>query len=132
MSPCCAAKCDGCCLQSIEKRTLQRSGNAKKYDTKEEGAGKTFKAGYLNSAFVLIQPHANTKLTQDYVRRALQAHGLAIDSEGTINSTEIDENQFVDDQKATIPKPLALPVPADKFDVFFGSSCESVRFVIFC
>ena len=135
-------------MQSIGKRTFQRS-ETKNWDAKDKmghmdpiqtiaaGTSKAFKAGYLNSAFVLIKPHANTKSTQDYVRWALQAHGLAIDSEGTIDNTEIEEKQLIGNQyyaiasKATILKAAALPVLADKFDVVFGTSWESVRFAIF-
>ena len=95
-------------------------------------------APYLNSAFVFIKPHANTKFTQDYVRGVLKASGLAIASEGSINGTEIDEKQLIDNHyyaiasKATILKPAALPVPADEFEAFFGTSWQSVCFVSFC
>ena len=101
-------------------------------------SGKTSKASYLNSAFVFIKPHANTKATQDYVRGVLQAKGLSIASEGTINGTEIDEKKLIDNHyyaiasKATILKPSALPVPADKFEAFFGTSWQSVRFIVLC
>ena len=90
-----------------------------------------------NSAFVFIKPHANTKATQDYVRGVLQSKGLEIVREGDINGTEIDEKKLIDNHyyaiasKATILKPAAMPVPADKFEQFFGVPWQQVCVIVF-
>lgn len=80
----------------------------------------------INSAFLFIKPHANTSATRELVTLALGAHGIDICQEGEIYGFEIDRNMLIDQHyyaiasKATILKPKEMPVPADKFEEFFG------------
>jgi hypothetical protein len=91
-----------------------------------------FNASLKNSAFVFIKPHANFEATQTYVKGALEAAGCTVLSEGAISGEEIDSKKLIDQHyyaiasKATILKPAALAVPADKFEEFFKESWETV------
>ena len=49
-----------------------------------------------NSAFVFIKPHANTKNTQDFVKKTLLAKGIAISKEGEITGETIDKDMLID------------------------------------
>jgi len=86
----------------------------------------------LNSAFVFVKPHANTKPTQDFVRDKLLSSGLEILSESDISGETIDEKKLIDQHyyaiasKATILPADKIPVPADKFEAEFGESWETV------
>lgn len=86
----------------------------------------------LNSAFVFVKPHANTKATQDMVQVKLTGAGLKIVSEGDIQGTTIDEKKLIDQHyyaiasKATILSAKDIPVPADKFEAEFGEKWETV------
>lgn len=70
------------------------------------------------------------------VRETLISNGLTILAEDEIKGTDIDSKKLIDNHyyaiasKATILKPDALPVPADKFEDFFGESWATVRTVI--
>lgn len=81
-----------------------------------------------NSAFVFIKPHANNATTQRVVADTLTARGITIVEEGEFTGAHIDENKLIDQHyyaiasKATLVKPDALPVPADKFESNFGLS----------
>lgn len=86
----------------------------------------------LNSAFVFVKPHANTKATQDMVRQKLVDAGITITSESDISGTTIDEKKLIDQHyyaiasKATILSAKDIPVPADKFESEFGEKWETV------
>lgn len=79
-----------------------------------------------NSAFVFIKPHANNAKTQEFVANTLRAKGITILEEGDFTGPQIDEGKLIDQHyyaiasKATILKPEAIPVPADKFEASFG------------
>lgn len=79
-----------------------------------------------NIAFVFVKPHACNSKVQEFVKKTLEEKKITIKSEGAISAKEIDEKQFIDNHyyaiasKATILKPSALAVPADKFKEFFG------------
>jgi nucleoside diphosphate kinase len=83
-----------------------------------------------NSAFVFIKPHANTAKAQDMVKSKLKAKGLTITAEGELTGEQIDKGMLIDQHyyaiasKATLLKPKDLPVPAKKFEEFFGKSWE--------
>ena len=80
----------------------------------------------MNSAFVFIKPHANTKQAQALVKEVLQSKAIKITAEGELTATEIDKGMLIDQHyyaiasKATLLKPEAMPVPADKFETSFG------------
>jgi hypothetical protein len=80
----------------------------------------------INSAFIFIKPHANTPATRELVQLALGGNGFVICQEGEIYSKEIDQNLLIDQHyyaiasKATLLKPKEMPVPAEKFEEFFG------------
>jgi hypothetical protein len=80
----------------------------------------------MNSAFVFIKPHAVTEPTKALVKQLLEARGITIVQEGDIAAKEIDSKKMIDQHyyaiasKATLLKPEALNVPADKFRVKFG------------
>jgi len=81
-----------------------------------------------NSAFVFIKPHANTAPTQKLVKSMLTSKGVQIKSEGELTAAEINKGMLIDQHyyaiasKATLLKPKDLPVPAGKFQEFFGIS----------
>lgn len=81
-----------------------------------------------NSAFVFIKPHANTKATQKLVESVLTSKGVKIEKQGELTGEQIDQGMLIDQHyyaiasKATLLKPEQLPVPADKFEQFFGVS----------
>lgn len=97
-----------------------------------ESKSKTTCEGLLNSAFVFVKPHANTKATQDMVRKKLIGAGITIVSERDVKGSEIDEKKLIDQHyyaiasKATILPPEEIPVPAGKFQDAFGESWEKV------
>lgn len=82
--------------------------------------------GLKNSAFVFIKPHAVTDKVKDLVKETFAAKGIKILSEGAIDAAKIDKDMLIDQHyyaiasKATLVKPDALPVPADKFEGKFG------------
>lgn len=84
-----------------------------------------------NSAFVFIKPHANTSHVQELVKSVFQAQGVHIIAEGEIKAEDIDKDMLIDNHyyaiasKATLLKPAALPVPADKFEAEFGKSWKT-------
>lgn len=86
----------------------------------------------LNSAFVFVKPHANTKATQKMVRQKLTEAGITILSESDVEGTTIDEKKLIDQHyyaiasKATILPAKDIPVPADKFEKSFGEKWETV------
>jgi hypothetical protein len=86
----------------------------------------------LNTAFVFVKPHANTPATRLLVKAKLTKAGIRILSETDIDGTEIDEKQLIDQHyfsiasKATILPAKDIPVPADKFQEFFGESWNQV------
>eukprot|EP00567_Pseudictyota_dubia_P011414 CAMPEP_0197443598 /NCGR_PEP_ID=MMETSP1175-20131217/9300_1 /TAXON_ID=1003142 /ORGANISM="Triceratium dubium, Strain CCMP147" /LENGTH=349 /DNA_ID=CAMNT_0042974255 /DNA_START=98 /DNA_END=1147 /DNA_ORIENTATION=+ len=94
--------------------------------------GATMTDSLLNSAFVFVKPHANTKATQDMVREKLTGAGISIKSEHDIAGTTIDEKKLIDQHyyaiasKATILSAKDIPVPADKFEAEFGEKWEDV------
>eukprot|EP00559_Dactyliosolen_fragilissimus_P007073 CAMPEP_0184859700 /NCGR_PEP_ID=MMETSP0580-20130426/4690_1 /TAXON_ID=1118495 /ORGANISM="Dactyliosolen fragilissimus" /LENGTH=340 /DNA_ID=CAMNT_0027356485 /DNA_START=34 /DNA_END=1056 /DNA_ORIENTATION=- len=85
----------------------------------------------LNSAFVFVKPHANTKPTQDLVREKLTCAGIKIVSESDIPGDIIDEKKLIDQHyyaiasKATILPAEKIPVPSEKFASAFGESWET-------
>jgi hypothetical protein len=76
----------------------------------------------MNSAFVFIKPHANTRAVQDLVVAKLTSKRVKILSEGDIAAAKIDKDKLIDQHyyaiasKATLLKPDQLPVPEDKFE----------------
>lgn len=83
-----------------------------------------------NAAFIFIKPAANNKAVQDLVKSTLLAKNVKIESEGEFTGEEIDKQMLIDQHyyaiasKATLLKPTEIPVPADKFEAFFGISWE--------
>jgi hypothetical protein len=83
-----------------------------------------------NHAFVFVKPHANTPATQALVSAMLAERGIHVLSEGEMTAEEIDAGMHIDQHyyaiasKATLLKPAELPVPAQKFQEFFGLSWE--------
>lgn len=49
-----------------------------------------------NAAFVFVKPHANTKATQDLVRKQLQAAGCEIVSENEITAATMERKKLID------------------------------------
>lgn len=86
----------------------------------------------LNSAFVFVKPHANTKKVQDLVREELTKKGITILKEIDIGGPEIDSKKLIDQHyyaiasKATILPAKEIPVPADKFKAEFGEEWDTV------
>lgn len=84
-----------------------------------------------NSAFVFIKPHANNTKTQQVVSETLRAKGIDIIAEGEFTGEQIDKGMLIDQHyyaiasKATLLKPVEIPVPADKFKEKFGLEWES-------
>jgi len=83
-----------------------------------------------NSAFVFLKPHANTPAAQKVVKQNFAKRGIHIQKEGELTAEKIDEDMLIDQHyyaiasKATLLKPSALPVPADKFQQEFGIAWE--------
>jgi len=84
-----------------------------------------------NSAFVFIKPHAVTEATKALVKATLESKDVTILSEGDIAGEDIDAKKLIDQHyyaiasKATILKPEALHVPADKFKEKFGTEVSA-------
>lgn len=80
----------------------------------------------VNSAFVFIKPHANTRAAQALVAKTLAANSIAIKAEGELTAAQIDKGMLIDQHyyaiasKATLLKPQDMPVPAEKFEAAFG------------
>lgn len=80
----------------------------------------------MNSAFVFIKPHANTTATQEFVSSEFAKREITILKEGELTGEQINEGMLIDQHyyaiasKATLLKPEAMPVPADKFEKQFG------------
>ena len=49
-----------------------------------------------NSAFVFVKPHANTKASQDLVKKTLGERGITIKSEGELTAAQIDKGMLID------------------------------------
>ena len=85
-----------------------------------------------NSAFIFIKPHANTELTQNFVKTTLLESGITILKEITIDGVTIDKNKLIDQHyysiasKATILQPKDIPVPISKFEEYFNESYYQV------
>jgi len=94
--------------------------------------GGASSGGAKQSALVFIKPHANTPAVQELVKKTFAAAGISILSEGDIDGPSIDKKKLIDQHyyaiasKATILKPDALPVPADKFKDKFGEDWSKV------
>ena len=86
----------------------------------------------LNSAFLFVKPHANTKKVHDLVRKKLESEGIAILSEKDIGGEEIDRKGLIDQHyysiasKATILSAENIPVPKEPFKQAFGEQWETV------
>ena len=99
-----------------------------KNDSNSEGGSPapSPSAPLMNSAFVFIKPHANTRAVQDLVVAKLTSKRVKILSEGDIAAAKIDKDKLIDQHyyaiasKATLIKPDQLPVPEDKFEQKFG------------
>ena len=99
-----------------------------KKDSNSEGGSPapSPSAPLMNSAFVFIKPHANTRAVQDLVVAKLTSKRVKILSEGDIAAAKIDKDKLIDQHyyaiasKATLLKPDQLPVPEDKFEQKFG------------
>ena len=99
-----------------------------KKDSNSEGGSPapSPSAPLMNSAFVFIKPHANTRAVQDLVVAKLTSKRVKILSEGDIAAAKIDKDKLIDQHyyaiasKATLLKPDQLPVPEDKFEAKFG------------
>lgn len=85
-----------------------------------------------NSAFLFVKPHANTKATQDLVKKKLVDAGIEILSEHDISGVTIDKDKLIDQHyyaiasKATILPAEKIPVPIDRFKAEFGEPWEVV------
>ena len=92
------------------------------------GSAADAKAPLMNSAFVFIKPHANTRAVQDLVVAKLTSKRVKILAEGDIAAAKIDKDKLIDQHyyaiasKATLLKPEQLPVPEAKFEAKFGVS----------
>ena len=90
------------------------------------GSAADAKAPLMNSAFVFIKPHANTRAVQDLVVAKLTSKRVKILAEGDIAAAKIDKDKLIDQHyyaiasKATLLKPEQLPVPEAKFEAKFG------------
>jgi len=105
----------------------------KKLSQKDSTTTTTSKSSpLLNSAFVFIKPHANTKKVQDLVRDELTKKGIAILKELDISGDEIDSKKLIDQHyyaiasKATILPAKDIPVPAAKFEEAYGEKWDKV------
>ncbi len=87
----------------------------------------------MNNAFVFIKPHANTKNTQDLVANKFKETNIKVLKTGTLTGEQIDKDKLIDQHyyaiasKATLMKPLEMPVPVDKFKEAFGVSWEEAN-----
>ena len=87
----------------------------------------------MNNAFVFIKPHANTKNTQDLVSNKFKETNIKVLKSGTLTGEQIDKDKLIDQHyyaiasKATLMKPLEMPVPVDKFKEAFGVSWEEAN-----
>jgi len=87
-------------------------------------------AAAKNAAFVFIKPHAVTEKVKELAKKGLEAKGITILAEGSLNGETIDKKQLIDNHyyaiavKATIKKPTELNVPNDKFKAQFGVDWE--------
>jgi len=105
----------------------------KKYSQKDSKLTADSKSTpLLNSAFVFVKPHANTKKVQDLVREELTKRGITVLKELDISGEEIDSKKLIDQHyyaiasKATILPAKDIPVPADKFKAEFGEDWDKV------
>jgi len=107
-------------------------GEAERAKVKAVLDGGASGSGTTQSALVFIKPHANTAAVQELVKSTFAASGIAIVTEGEIDGPSIDKKKLIDQHyyaiasKATILKPEALPVPADKFQEKFGEEWSKV------
>jgi len=82
--------------------------------------------GDKNAAFVFIKPHANTEKVRALAKSGLEAKGIKILKEGSLDGATIDAKKLIDNHyyaiavKATIKTPKELNVPNDKFKEQFG------------
>jgi hypothetical protein len=90
----------------------------KKDSNSEGGSRRAFpSAPLMNSAFVFIKPHANTRAVQDLVVAKLTSKRVKILSEGDIAAAKIDKDKLIDQHyyaiasKATLLKPDQLTSP---------------------
>ena len=85
----------------------------------------------MNTAFVFIKPHANTKAVQDLVKEKFGSTGITILADGELTGEQIDAGMLIDQHyyaiasKATLMKPSEMPVPAAKFEAQFGLPWET-------
>mmetsp|Transcript_18753 Transcript_18753/g.29798 ORF Transcript_18753/g.29798 Transcript_18753/m.29798 type:complete len:380 (-) Transcript_18753:209-1348(-) len=86
-----------------------------------------------NTAYVFVKPHAVPPATIALVKNKFASNGIAVTSEGSLDSKEIDEKKLIDQHyysianKATLSKPKDLNPPAKKtaeFAKMFGMSWE--------
>jgi len=88
--------------------------------------------GGKQSALVFIKPHANTPAVVELVKKTFAEKEISIVTDGEIDGPSIDKKKLIDQHyyaiasKATILKPDALPVPADKFKEKFGEEWSKV------
>lgn len=86
----------------------------------------------LNSAFVFVKPHANTKKVRELVTNKLESQGISILSQVDIGGEEIDSKGLIDQHyysiasKATILPAESIPVPREMFRETFGEEWEKV------
>ena len=89
-------------------------------------------SGKSQSALVFIKPHANTEAVQKLVKEKFTSVGVSVLTEGDISGPVVDSKKLIDQHyyaiasKATILKPDALPIPADKFKEKFGEEWSEV------
>lgn len=94
---------------------------------------KTAATVTTQSALVFVKPHANTPAVRDMVLAKFAEKGIEVLVEGVIDGPTIDSKKLIDQHyyaiasKATITTAAALPVPADKFESFFGEPWETVK-----
>jgi len=84
----------------------------------------------LNTAFLIIKPHANTKEFRAFVQSRLVDSGIRVIGDGCIDASDVDARKLYDQHclsvaaSATLLKPENLDVPADKFERKFGLSWD--------
>eukprot|EP00927_Polykrikos_kofoidii_P072340 TRINITY_DN68475_c0_g1_i1.p1 TRINITY_DN68475_c0_g1~~TRINITY_DN68475_c0_g1_i1.p1 ORF type:complete len:365 (+),score=78.84 TRINITY_DN68475_c0_g1_i1:74-1096(+) len=94
---------------------------------------KTGSLGRTSSAFVFLKPHAVTAECQALLCGYFAGANIRIVQEGELTADIIDGKKLIDQHyyaiasKATILKPEALNVPADKFKDKFGLSWEDAK-----
>lgn len=85
----------------------------------------------MNTAFVFIKPHANTSSVQAVVTSTFASKNITVLSEGELTAEEIDSGMLIDQHyyaiasKATLVKPVQLPVNSEKFEKQFGLTWEA-------